>query len=462
MNTTLSNSIDTANLSVVFEHTEPTEKTICNYTYFNTIMRYAPSFFKKPIKIEVIESDKEPTVETTNHRINMIDYVSLVFVSFWILLIWSFYTVQSRLVLCWNKIKNLLPIKKEDMETIITPDKYDDYFYSVFRLNEKCLIREKLNDDNFFEIMCLLRNLHKTKYDSSSRELFKTCEIVNKIPFDTCLNISYDESIVKDVNIAMNEFAYGRKNISNQLTSIFIKKLPQLSGAIVFNGQSGTGKTHVIKLLCNILNRPFCHIDEIMTIDKFHSSSFYDALDHNCYLDGIISFKYSCANDKDLMKLHKFISNIEHTTFVNNMLFTGLDKCLFLIELDEVIYDFNPVKCHSMNIVNFHQYSNDDKFVIAKKYMIPKYLKKYNLEQIIFPDNIISYIILKTSDEDGVGYLDYNIEHIICAIKSKVIIDDIPLPYIIHHDSINKVFSDCKLCDFQTKTQEDTHAKIFN
>lgn len=69
-------------------------------------------------------------------------------------------------------------------------------------------------------------------------------------------------------------------------------------------------------------------------------------------------------------------------------------------------------------IIYFDEYTHEDKFVIAKQYVIPEVLKIYNLSSanVTFEDCTIEYIIRNYCEDAGVRDLKNNIEKIICRI----------------------------------------------
>ena len=61
----------------------------------------------------------------------------------------------------------------------------------------------------------------------------------------------------------------------------------------------------------------------------------------------------------------------------------------------------------------------DEKFIIAKNYLIPRLCNEigFTSEEILFSDEIIRYIILNYTDEEGVRTLKKCIQYIISKIN---------------------------------------------
>ena len=112
-----------------------------------------------------------------------------------------------------------------------------------------------------------------------------------------------------------------------------------------------------------------------------------------------------------------------------------------------------------MTIVNVEDYKIDDKVVIAKKYLIPKILKNIGIkeEDIIIKDSIISYLINKIENENGVRKLKQALETIMLKInlyslvlnKDKIDykIEDFKYPLEITNTIVNNLLVDTKQSD---------------
>ena len=131
---------------------------------------------------------------------------------------------------------------------------------------------------------------------------------------------------------------------------------------------------------------------------------------------------------------------------------------LFIFSFNK-LDDIDPVLHDRMTIVNVEDYKIDDKVVIAKKYLIPKILKNIGIkeEDIVIKDSIISYIINKIENENGVRKLKQALETIMLKInlyslvlnKDKIDykIEDFKYPLEITNTIVNNLLVDTKHSD---------------
>ena len=135
-----------------------------------------------------------------------------------------------------------------------------------------------------------------------------------------------------------------------------------------------------------------------------------------------------------------------------------LSKCLLIFSFNK-LEDIDPILHDRMTIVNVEDYKIDDKVVIAKKYLIPKILKNIGIkeEDIVIKDSIISYIINKIENENGVRKLKQALETIMLKInlyslvlnKDKIDykIEDFKYPLEITNTIVNNLLVDTKHSD---------------
>ena len=95
-------------------------------------------------------------------------------------------------------------------------------------------------------------------------------------------------------------------------------------------------------------------------------------------------------------------------------------------------------------------YSQKDKLIIAKNYMLPKMLASFNFDasDITFTDEVLRHIISTVEEEAGVRNLKRGMEDIISHINlqrllKKPIVDDIPvtLPLDVTKQIVDKYLS---------------------
>jgi ATP-dependent Lon protease len=218
-----------------------------------------------------------------------------------------------------------------------------------------------------------------------------------------------------------------------QIINRFIKKrkselIPSLVGA------AGIGKTKIIHVMAESLNIPFYHI----SLGGIKDGSYLDGFS-NTYIgsrQGIIVdalIKMGCNNGiiffDEIDKISESIEGIEvvnqlihildHTQ--NNIFYDkyiseipiDLSNIWFICSLNNIDL-INPILKNRLYIVDVEGYGILQKIEIGRNIVIPKKLKEYNLDNLVFFENIvIEHIIGKSKKNDtGVREFKRNIDKI--------------------------------------------------
>jgi ATP-dependent Lon protease len=96
-----------------------------------------------------------------------------------------------------------------------------------------------------------------------------------------------------------------------------------------------------------------------------------------------------------------------------------MSKCIFIFSYNH-IEKVNPILRDRMITINTKGYKLSEKLKLASDYMLPKVFQEYGFgkDDLIFTNEIITYIIKKVDDEEGarnmrrgfaevVGYINY-------------------------------------------------------
>ena len=284
----------------------------------------------------------------------------------------------------------------------------------------------------YFKILTYIENLCRIPCG-----IYKPLEVSNKNKPNQISNFlkkSYD---------VLNSNVYGHKNSKEQIIRIIAQWIsnPTLKGnCIGIHGSPGIGKTKLIKDgLCKALDLPFVFIPLGGVNDSSYltgHSFTYEGAIHGKIVDSLM--KANCMNpiiyfdelDKisDSYKGLEIINTLIHLTdsTQNNSFF---DKYFYDIPLDLskslIIFTYNddnlinPILKDRMIRINTDNYTIKDKINISKEFLIPELCKdfNFNVNDLVFTDNIIRYIVSKTDKEDGVRNLKRSLECIISNIN---------------------------------------------
>ncbi len=112
----------------------------------------------------------------------------------------------------------------------------------------------------------------------------------------------------------------------------------------------------------------------------------------------------------------------QNNTFFDHYLDIPFDlsKVIFIATANNLATVPKPL-LDRMEIIELSSYTTVEKMNIAKKHIIPKILKKYNLKRIKFSDFAVNSIITNYTREAGVRRLEQRIEKIIRKISVKIL-----------------------------------------
>lgn len=272
---------------------------------------------------------------------------------------------------------------------------------------------------------------------------------INQLPFDNYCHLPVSikdpvkkiKSFMTNTKKILDTFVYGHEEPKQHILRILAQWIvnPSSKGnCIGIHGPMGIGKTSLIKDgLSKALNIPFGFI----ALGGASDSSFLEG--HSYTYEGSsygkiveILIKTKCNNpiiffdelDKvsitkkggDIIGILTHLTDMTQNTNFNDKYFSdieiNLSKCLFIFSYnDEKL--LNPILKDRITTIKVNGYKNNEKIVIAKKYLLPNILKEFNIDSIIIADEIIEYIIELVDNEEGVRNLKRGLESIISWIN---------------------------------------------
>ena len=242
----------------------------------------------------------------------------------------------------------------------------------------------------------------------------------------------------------LDECVYGLEDAKMQILQYIGQWIsnPNTTGtAIAIKGPPGTGKTTLIKEgISKILSRPFAFLALGGATDSSflegHSYTYegsmwgkiVDILIQSKYMNPVI-FMDELDKISDTPKGEEITGILTHLTdttqndkfhdkYFANVDF-NLSKALFIFSYNDE-NKINPILKDRMYRIHTDGYKNDQKLIIAKKYLIPKIEKNINFDagNIIIPDDTLTYIMQNyTEEEKGVRNLKRCLEIIYTKIN---------------------------------------------
>jgi ATP-dependent Lon protease len=291
-----------------------------------------------------------------------------------------------------------------------------------------------------------------------------------------------------DVRYRLNKEVYGMQKAKEQILCILNNKItnPKLIGSsIALQGVQGSGKTKLIQVLAKAIDIPFtsiplggatdsgyllghgftyegsrpgCIVDALIKMKSLSSIIFFDEVDK------ISTTNYGQEISKALLHITDFTQNHEFSDkYLGNEIKINLSNMWFIYSLnysdliDKTLADRIP-------IIQVDGYTNTQKKDMAQKYLIKDALKNinYNLDDIIFSEEALTYLITETnkmydkSTQDkngnsGVRKLKESIHNVITKLnflkntrnnsdlKVSFTIKNFKIPFTVMREHINKL-----------------------
>jgi ATP-dependent Lon protease len=332
---------------------------------------------------------------------------------------------------------------------------YDDPTSYYINKLSNCNLDDKYKSIIYEKIMLL-------QSCKSDEEGFKIKEYLNFIisfpwniynGFIKDMKLSDLSDFILNVKSKLNNNLYGMDNVKDELLRHIINfKLGNSTNTIALCGPPGTGKTVFFKELARCLNIPFKLIQGGCIVDlsyiQGHSITYIGAVpgciasaikEAGCF-DMIIvidEIEKICESSNGMSIINQLIHILDQSQssfFCDNYIGNipiDLSRILFFCTLNDE-NKLNPILKNRLKIINLNGYTLDEKIIIAKKHVIPKYINSSifkDLNLIKMDDNIIKYIIQnKIVPEDGIRSTER------CF---KELIDILQYLYIVKDKSIN-------------------------
>ena len=294
----------------------------------------------------------------------------------------------------------------------------------------------------------------------NSGEYFKLknwIESVCKIPIGKykSLPVSKTDPVLKiskfmeKTRAKFDELVYGHQHAKSQIIQLLAKLIsnPSANGIVIgINGSHGVGKTTLSLALCEALDLPygFISLAGINGESFFNGFSFtYEGARQGRIADLLISAQ--CMNpilyfdelDKISTSSHgEEVANflIHLTDFTQNSKYQDkyfgdidldMSKCIFIFSYNH-IENVNPILRDRMITINAKSYTTPEKIKLAADYMLPKVFKEYGFKKddLVFTDEIITYIINKVDDEEGARNMKRGFEEVVGSINYKKVLGE--------------------------------------
>jgi ATP-dependent Lon protease len=309
------------------------------------------------------------------------------------------------------------------------------------------------NIDTKLKLLCLQKLDQLDNMSSYSDEYFKLLlwiESVAKLPLGKYkdLPIKGDDGVEKisdflnDARSKLDKNVYGHHETKEHIIRLLAKWISNKSSkglVIGLEGPMGTGKTSLCLEICNALNLPsgFVSLGGMSSSDYLVGHSFTyegsrwgkiaEIMMHAEYSNPVLFFD---ELDKVSTSRHgeEIVNTLIHITD-NTQNHNFRDKYFSEVPIDLsrciIIFSYNngdlvnPILKDRMVTIKASGYTQKDKTEIFNKHLLPKMLTEYafSMDDILFEESIIQYIITLTDEENGVRKLKRSLEDIVSQLN---------------------------------------------
>ena len=279
---------------------------------------------------------------------------------------------------------------------------------------------------------------------------------------------------LKDVRMTFDEAVYGHKDAKLQLERIFAQWINgETKGAILgLQGPPGTGKTSLAKRgLSKCLKdkdgnpRPFAFLpiggsvngstlvghnytyvgstwgriaDILITSKCMNPIIFIDEIDKVSHTE----------HGREIISILTHLTDLTQNDEFEDKYFSGikldLSKALIVFSFNDVSL-IDPILRDRITIINTNPLNIHEKIIILKDYMLPEIYQEvgFDKSEIIFPDELMRFIIETYTNEAGVRKIKEKIYEIIRDINLKRFHDDtFELPHTVEKEYVKLLFED--------------------
>lgn len=323
-------------------------------------------------------------------------------------------------------------------------------------------LKEELGESSIAEADEYRKKLDKLVLPKDTYEKFrKECNNLSKIPpssseanilsmyLDICLNLPWNTSSEDSVDIRraesiLNSDHYGLKDVKERILEFLAAHSlsEDLKGQIIcLVGPPGIGKTSIVKSLAKSIGRKYVRISLGGVSDESeirgHRRTYLGAMPGRI----ITAIKQVQVNNPLILfdeidklsndyrgdpasALLEALDPEQNSEFYDRYVAVPFDlsKVLFVATANDK--DGIPAPLYDrMEVIDLCSYTNEEKFQIAKKHLIPKQLKRHGLSkrQFSISDSAINSVISGYTREAGVRELERNLSSLMRKVAKSIV-----------------------------------------
>ena len=302
-----------------------------------------------------------------------------------------------------------------------------------------------------------LKKLERQGQNNSEENIIRNyLDLILDLPWHKQEKVEIDIMRAKE---QLDKDHYGLEKVKERIIQhlTVLKMKDEKQGSILlFVGPPGTGKTSLGRSIATALERPYIRASLGGVKDESeirgHRRTYLGALPGRIIsgikkagqsnpvfvLDEIDKLTAS-INGNPTSALLEVLDPEQNDTFSDHYLEVAYDLSdVFFIATANSLEDIPEPLRDRLEIIELKTYTNNEKMHIAKEHLIPDVLEDHGLtsDDLIIEDEVIKTIIEKYTREAGVRELKRQLAAIARKTTEKIVVDDIPRPFIVKDDMV--------------------------
>ena len=330
----------------------------------------------------------------------------------------------------------------------------------------------ELKKQTLLKILRLYYAAKTGSYSSEFSRVYTYVQWISRIPWETYTKDNVDLTQVRE---QLNKTHYGLQKVKEKILTyiaslqlkfqkagqkiLYLKNIPVL----LFVGLQGLGKTTIAKSIARALGRSFVKISLAAFGDVLQLRGkpwTYPDAEPGMIVQALVKAKSmnpvilldeldkASANERTRFDIYAALLEVfdpsQNTTFVDKYIDYPIDlSAIFFIATANTIGTMPQALLDRMEIVRFTSYTDEEKLIIAKNYILPKVLQKIGLEpsQLVIPDEVWPLLVRPMGYDAGIRELE-RLLHNIARYAAYLIVSEGKDKLVLDKENVKKFIAD--------------------